>query len=210
MERVETVGGILPSRAGPGNDGNHGTADTCVGNESMERAATIGGTPFSRTGLNHDRNRGAANTGNGENNLFNDLKQWEAVWYVPKLRKLGYEVFPTIAELECMSEADLATVRRPGYGKVAWEGSVDVRGANLDDVVAIETKDVSVYQKDEEEGTKPEIGTKLNRPAVITLDGVFPREGRGVTKAAGSSACIIPADMRSWMTMWIRDDKKGK
>jgi Nucleoporin autopeptidase len=193
MERVETVGGILPSRAGPGNDGNHGTADTCVGNESMERAATIGGTPFSRTGLNHDRNRGAANTGNGENNLFNDLKQWEAVWYVPKLRKLGYEVFPTIAELECISE-----------------GSVDVRGANLDDVVAIETKDVSVYQKDEEEGTKPEIGTKLNRPAVITLDGVFPREGRGVTKAAGSSACIIPADMRSWMTMWIRDDKKGK
>jgi Nucleoporin autopeptidase len=124
-----------------------------------------------------------------ENNLFNDLKQWEAVWYVPKLRKLGYEVFPTIAELECISEADLATVchfsvRRPGYGKVEWEGSVHVRGANLDDIVVIEAKDVSVYQKDEEEGTKPEKGTKLNRPAVTTLDGVFPREGRGVTKAA--------------------------
>jgi Nucleoporin autopeptidase len=124
-----------------------------------------------------------------ENNLLNELKQLEAVWYVPKLSKLEYEVFPTIAELECMSEADLATVRhfsvrRPGYGKVEWEGSVDVRGANLDDIVVIEAKNVSIYQKDEERGTKPEKGTKLNRPVVITFDGVVPREGRGATKEA--------------------------
>jgi Nucleoporin autopeptidase/Nuclear protein 96/Nucleoporin FG repeat region len=103
-------------------------------------------------------------------------------WYVPKLTKMGYEVSPTVAELSGMSEADLASVqkfavRRPGYGKVEWEGSVDVRGANLDDIVVIEVKDVSVYNSDEEKGTKPEEGTKLNRPAVITFDDVFPKEG---------------------------------
>jgi Nucleoporin autopeptidase/Nuclear protein 96/Nucleoporin FG repeat region len=111
----------------------------------------------------------------------------QAPWYVPKLSKLGYEVSPSIAELENMSEADLASVhsfsmRRPGYGKVEWEGSVDVRGANLDDIVVIEVKDVSVYDKDEKKGTKPEEGTKLNRPAVITFDGVFPKEGPRATE----------------------------
>ena len=101
---------------------------------------------------------------------------------VPKLTKTGYEVSPTIEEMSFMSEADLAsmrnfTVSRPGYASVAWEGSVDVRGANLDEIVVIETKDVSVYTLDEENGTKPDEGTKLNRPALITFEGIFPKEG---------------------------------
>jgi nuclear pore complex protein Nup98-Nup96 len=101
---------------------------------------------------------------------------------VPKLTKRGYEVSPSIEEFSTMSEADLASVRRfavkrPGYGMVEWEGSVDVRGADLDAIVVIEDKDVSVYGMDEEKGTKPEEGTKLNRAAVITFNGVYPKEG---------------------------------
>lgn len=100
----------------------------------------------------------------------------------PKLTKSGYQVSPPIEELSSMSEADLAslrsfTVERPGYGKVEWEGSVDVRGADLDAIVVIEEKDVSVYSMDEEKGTKPEEGTKLNRPAVITFYEIYPKEG---------------------------------
>lgn len=110
-------------------------------------------------------------------------------WYVPKLTKSGYEVAPTIDELATMSEADLASVRRfavkrPGYGIVEWEGSVDVRGANLDEIVVIEDKDVSVYSVDEEKGSKPEERTKLNRPAFITFNEVYPKEGaRASTEA---------------------------
>ncbi|EED91206.1 hypothetical protein THAPSDRAFT_262891, partial [Thalassiosira pseudonana CCMP1335] len=101
---------------------------------------------------------------------------------VPKLTKTGYNVYPPISELETMSEADLAAVadfkvERPGYGSVAWDGSVDVRGVDLDSVVVIETKNVSVYDDAELNGDKPRQGSKLNRPAVITMFGIYPKGG---------------------------------
>jgi nuclear pore complex protein Nup98-Nup96 len=85
-------------------------------------------------------------------------------------------------ELASMTEAELATVRnfaikRPGYGMVEWDGCVDVRGADLDRIVVIDKKDISVYNQDEEEGTKPEEGTKLNRPAKLTFYDIFPKNG---------------------------------
>ena len=102
--------------------------------------------------------------------------------FVPKLTKPGYNVYPSISELEAMSEADLAAisgfkVERPGFGSVAWEGSVDVRGVDIDAVVVIESKNVSVYDEAEEKGEKPARGSKLNRPAVITMQDIYPKDG---------------------------------
>ncbi|KAL3778208.1 hypothetical protein ACHAW5_009610 [Stephanodiscus triporus] len=102
--------------------------------------------------------------------------------FVPKLTKPGYNVYPSIAELEAMSEADLAAVtgfkvERPQYGSVAWDGAVDVRGVDIDSVVVIERKNVSVYDEAEANGEKPQQGSKLNRPAVITMYDVYPKEG---------------------------------
>jgi len=102
--------------------------------------------------------------------------------FVPKLTKFGYTVHPSLAELETMSEADLAAVsgfriERPEYGSVAWDGAVDVRGVDLDSVVVIESKNVSVYDEAESKGQKPQQGSKLNRPAVITMYDVFPKDG---------------------------------
>lgn len=103
---------------------------------------------------------------------------------VPKLTKEGYYVSPSLDALKKMSEADLAAVSnfvvsRPGYGSVAWEGAVDVRGVDLDIVVGIEDKEVAVYDEYEEITgcTKPPVGSKLNRPAYITLEHVFPTLG---------------------------------
>eukprot|EP00536_Pseudo-nitzschia_multiseries_P003763 jgi/Psemu1/64310/estExt_Genemark1.C_590048 len=97
----------------------------------------------------------------------------------PTLSKNGYSCNPSISSLQEMEPADLAavtnfSVARTGVGKVEWEGAVDVRGANLDRIVVIESKSVSIYTDEEEEGRKPEVGTKLNRPAILTLEGVFP------------------------------------
>ncbi len=105
--------------------------------------------------------------------------------HAPKLTKVGYHVSPPMDELEAMSEADLAavpnfSVTRDGFGRVEWEGAVDVRDVNLDQVVSIENVDVAVYAEEEENGTKPPEGTKLNRPASITLWNVFPKEGDGI------------------------------
>ena len=68
----------------------------------------------------------------------------------------GYETRPSIADLSKMSEAELAAVpnfviARPGYGEVAWEGTVDVRDADLDRIISINPKDVAVYQIEEDE-----------------------------------------------------------
>jgi nuclear pore complex protein Nup98-Nup96 len=102
--------------------------------------------------------------------------------FVPKLSKPGYVVYPSISDLESMSEADLAAVsgfkvERPNYGSVAWDGAVDVRGVDIDSVVIIESKNVSVYDEAESKGEKPQRGSKLNRPAVITMYDVFPKDG---------------------------------
>ncbi|KAL3914667.1 MAG: hypothetical protein SGARI_000004 [Bacillariaceae sp.] len=100
----------------------------------------------------------------------------------PKLTKDEYTCTPSIEILESLNPADLAavpnfSVTRPGVGKVEWEGAVDVRGANLDKIVVIEPKAVSVYTEEEDNGTKPTVGTKLNRPAILTMEGIFPPEG---------------------------------
>ncbi len=100
----------------------------------------------------------------------------------PILTMDGYVVTPPLSQLSQMTEAELATVsnfavERVGVGSVAWDGAVDVRGIDLDSILSIEMKDVAVYQKQEETGTKPPEGTKLNRPAVITFHDVYPKGG---------------------------------
>lgn len=100
---------------------------------------------------------------------------------VPSLTKAGYKCSPSIDVLSTMPAEDLATVsnfsvERPGVGMIEWEGAVDIRGTDLDEVVTIEPKSASVYMKEEQENMKPPVGTKLNRSAVITLEGVYAPE----------------------------------
>ena len=102
--------------------------------------------------------------------------------YLPTLTKDGYTVSPSLDSLSEMSEADLAavsgfSVERAGFGSIAWDGSVDIRGVDLDAIICIESKDVAVYDSEESKGTKPPVGSKLNRPAVITMHGVYPVNG---------------------------------
>jgi len=106
----------------------------------------------------------------------------------PKLTKTGYTTTPSFSEMKNMSEADLAAlpsfvITRHDYGSVAWEGTVDVRGADLDDIVSINLKEVAVYDEYEKAGKKPCVGEKLNRPAVVTLLNAFPKKG-GVNASA--------------------------
>jgi len=101
---------------------------------------------------------------------------------VPKLTKSGYTITPSLTILSYMSEADLAAVQgfkieRTGYGSIAWDGAVDVRGIDLDLIICIEPKDVAVYDNEEAAATKPSVGSKLNRPAVITICDIFPTNG---------------------------------
>mmetsp|Transcript_24608 Transcript_24608/g.29686 ORF Transcript_24608/g.29686 Transcript_24608/m.29686 type:complete len:1099 (+) Transcript_24608:250-3546(+) len=105
---------------------------------------------------------------------------------LPKLTKENYEISPSLTTLSTFSEVDLATVphfliSRAGYGQIQWEGAVDVRGVDLDSVVRIEMREVFVYD-DVQDDSKPSVGEKLNRPAVITLENIHPKVGPGAAK----------------------------
>lgn len=99
----------------------------------------------------------------------------------PTLKKTGYHTLPSIELLETMTDDDLSEIRefrvwRPGYGEIKWEGFVDIRGLNLDRIIHIGNKMVSVYE-DYDETSKPPVGKELNRPAIVTLQNVFPKKG---------------------------------
>ena len=115
---------------------------------------------------------------------------------VPTLSKAGYTVHPPIQDLAAMSEADLAAVsgfkvERPGHGSVEWDGAVDVRGVDLDSTVEIENGNVSVYDSAELNGNKPARGSKLNRPAVITMHQIYPSSGSTAEQKAKFSKKIM-------------------
>jgi len=95
----------------------------------------------------------------------------------PTLRRKDYYTSPTMDMLGRMSADELSAipnfrVGRVGYGEVFWPGKTDILGVDLDEVVFIEHGEIMVYS-DHSTTPKPFIGTKLNRPAVLTLQQIF-------------------------------------
>ncbi|XP_042235081.1 nuclear pore complex protein Nup98-Nup96-like isoform X2 [Homarus americanus] len=106
-----------------------------------------------------------------------------------KLYRSGYYTLPSLEDLGEMVDSDGRclvenfTVGRYGYGNVCFLGVTDIAGLDLDGIVFILRKQIEVYP----EGTqKPAQGQELNKPAVITLDCVWPidKTTREVIKSA--------------------------
>lgn len=94
----------------------------------------------------------------------------------PVLKKEDYYTVPSYDSLQRMTDSELSqvegfTVGCRGLGSVEWIGKTDVRHLNLDELVFFERKEVIVYKDDEH---KHELGTGLNRPAIVELLGIFP------------------------------------
>ncbi|XP_050720849.1 nuclear pore complex protein Nup98-Nup96-like isoform X5 [Eriocheir sinensis] len=104
-----------------------------------------------------------------------------------KLHRPGYYTLPPLDEVAQMVITDSDnnnegaankrcpvenfTVGRYGYGNVCFLGVTDVAGLDLDANVFIVRKQVEVYPPGT---TKPPRGRQLNRPAIVTLDCVWP------------------------------------
>lgn len=98
--------------------------------------------------------------------------------YVPRLLNNNYVTNPPFNEIMSMSEVELATVKdftmtHPSRGSIHWQGTVDIRGIDLDATVMIGDKEVAVYDEEDEQN-KPEVGEKLNRPAIVILYNISP------------------------------------
>jgi hypothetical protein len=102
--------------------------------------------------------------------------------FAPYLDRPDYYCSPSIADLQEMSPRDLTKVRnfeiwRPGFGSIRWRQPVDLSSANLDEIVSIGKKTVSVYDDLPDSKIKPLVGQGLNQPATITMEQVWPKNG---------------------------------
>jgi len=105
----------------------------------------------------------------------------------PILTMNGYETSPSIESLQTMSREELThiryfTISRSQYGSIEWQSDTDVNGLNLDAIVKIEKNSVEVYIDEHSMKEKPPVGTALNKPAIVTLLNVLPKEGSSVSK----------------------------
>lgn len=93
--------------------------------------------------------------------------------YKPILTKIDYNTRPSIDELMRMSKTELEKVENfcisNEYGEVEFPGFTDLTYVNLDEVVHIDYKSISLYHKLE----RPEIGQKLNRKALLKFFQFF-------------------------------------
>ncbi|CDR96653.1 Nucleoporin2, putative [Babesia bigemina] len=104
----------------------------------------------------------------------------------PILTKEGYTTRPTMSSLRQMSDKQLANVMdfqviREGFGDILWPGYTDVRQLNLDNIVDIAHRKVTMYGNTSR--VHP-VGEGLNKSAIVTLQNCAPRdytEGASIT-----------------------------
>ena len=75
-----------------------------------------------------------------------------------------------------MSLEELKAVRnftiKNEYGSIQFDGATDVTEVDLADIVTIEKDGVEVYDDERHQNSKPLPGSKLNKPAIITLNRI--------------------------------------
>lgn len=96
-----------------------------------------------------------------------------------KLTRANYYTKPPLNELykfkndkgECIVKG--FTIGHARFGSVYFPDAMDVTNLNLDEIVEIDYRDITVYADDDK---KPPIGQGLNRPARVTMENVWPRD----------------------------------
>jgi nuclear pore complex protein Nup98-Nup96 len=63
-------------------------------------------------------------------------------------------------------------------GSVEFLGKTDISEVDFSDVVTISKGSVEVYNEERHKDCYPKVGEKLNRPAIITLKNIKPKDGQ--------------------------------
>lgn len=89
------------------------------------------------------------------------------------------------------------TIGRIKYGNIYFPDEIDLTDINLDDIVFIQYRSVTVYPDAE---STPPVGEGLNRRAQVTLDLCFPKDehGKEVTDVADIIARDFPTKLRMY------------
>jgi len=127
----------------------------------------------------------------------------------------GYYTVPGAEALLRMTEDEVAaipgfTVGRRGRGQVTWEAPVDARSLDLPAAIAVEDREVFVYDGPAwaAPGRKPARGAGLNAPAAVSLFGVWPTREEALAITGGDPG-IHPADVAAAYGEALREHVEG-
>ena len=67
------------------------------------------------------------------------------------------------------------------HGSIEWVDKTDLTNVNLADIITIQRQQVEVYDDERHATTKPTVGKKLNKPAIITLNNVRPKANQSAS-----------------------------
>ncbi|XP_019852669.1 PREDICTED: nuclear pore complex protein Nup98-Nup96 isoform X2 [Amphimedon queenslandica] len=92
------------------------------------------------------------------------------------LTKDGYYSQPSVSEIkrslqEGKPKVQDLVIGRTNFGKILFTGDTDVSNLNVDELVSINLKEVTVYPDD---SLKPPQGEGLNKRAIVSLSGYWP------------------------------------
>lgn len=98
---------------------------------------------------------------------------------LPILEKEGYLTIPTIPDLYNMSDDEIENVNNftiyNNYGSILFPGKTNLKNLNLDEIIDISDRNVTVYKFSE---NKHKIGFGLNKEAIITLNNINFNENK--------------------------------
>jgi hypothetical protein len=98
---------------------------------------------------------------------------------LPNLTKAGYETTPSMKEICRMTVEELRNVENFSifneHGKIEFKGTTDLTKLNLDQIVNIQPKVISLYQNGQID-FKPEKGQGLNKAATLHMFNVFAQK----------------------------------
>jgi hypothetical protein len=116
-----------------------------------------------------------------ENSEFTQLAPLDRL---PILTKPGYKTIPDMRNIYRMTLEELQNVDNFSifneYGRIDFKGKTDLTNLNIDQIVNIEEKKITVYQNGDLSYT-PDVGKGLNKPAVLRLYNCFPEGKKELT-----------------------------
>ncbi|XP_063718681.1 nuclear pore complex protein Nup98-Nup96-like [Symsagittifera roscoffensis] len=195
--KVPTLGGVLSDKNTPPAVTPIRPVESSVQRSSSNAVKTVNTSTESvnspltdiREGLNQSRNSEKENSGSLRRAPITSPKltsESSEIISKPKSAKLAVKltrpeyftdpeksVLDDILQKTGKCVVENFTIGRVGYGSVHFPGKTDITAMDLDEIVHIRRKEVTVYPDDEQ---KPPLGYGLNKKAVVTLDKVWPND----------------------------------
>jgi nuclear pore complex protein Nup98-Nup96 len=117
--------------------------------------------------------------------------------HLPILTKHGYYTRPSLEDMKTMSVQQLSsiptfTIGCSNKGSVTFDSPTNVLNLNIDEIALFEDHSIELYP---DNLTKPPPGEGLNKPAILTIIGCWPKDKSSGEFRRDQQSCTKYADI---------------